>query len=302
MYMKNKKENVERLIHNYWQGKANGIYDYSEVEKVKEFLQFASTQGELEEKKVGLMFICINKPYWQYAEKVIEGARKFFLPGHDVEIMLWSDMPKYPEGKGITYGATIFETESVQWPYPTLMRYHLMLGQEEYLKKFDYLFFCDLDMEFVNIVGDEILGTGLTAALHPMYCVRKELRMPLEPNPLSAAYIKVPEFYFAGGFQGGTTESFIKAMKGMKKTIDADFNKNYIARWNDESHWNRYLFDIPPEIVLSPSYVYPDSLIKEYYVPIWGTNFPPKIITKTKPFTVTKEGGDALKKMFENPL
>lgn len=294
-------KDIERIAHNYFTEKTGGNYSYEEIEKIQGFLQYADKP--LGKKyKVGLMFICINFNYWQYASKVVQGARKYFLPGHDVEIMMWSDLPNYKEGEGVNYGTTVFPTDTVTWPYPTLLRYHLMLNQEEYLKKFDYLFFCDLDMEFVNIVGDEILGEGLTAALHPMYAVRKELKYPLEPNPTSAAYIKVPEFYFAGGFQGGTSEGFIKAMKGMKRMIDLDFNKNYIARWNDESHWQRYLHDNPPSIILSPSYVYPDSLIDTYYTRIWGTTYPPKIITKTKQFTVTKEGGDQLKKLLENPL
>ena len=295
-------KDIDRAINNYFQSKTQGNYSYEEVEKIKGFLEFTASQSEKKKFKVGLMFICINFPYWQYAQNVIDGARKYFLPGHDTEIMLWSDIPNYDIGKDVNYGTTMFPVDSVQWPYPTLLRYHLLLNQEEYLKKFDYIFFCDLDMEFVNIVGDEILGEGITAALHPMYAVRRELIFPLEPNPNSAAYIKIPPYYYAGGFQGGKTEAFINAMKEMKRTIDFDFNRNYIARWNDESHWNKYLFDNAPSIVLSPGYVYPDSLIDKYYRPIWGTDYPTKLITKTKQFTVNKEGGEALKKMLENPL
>lgn len=118
----------------------------------------------------------------------------------------------------------------------------------------------------------------------------------MEPNPESAAYIPLPEFYFAGGFQGGRTKPFIKAMKTMERAIDEDLRKlNYTARWNDESHWNRYLLDNPPSVVLSPSYVYPDSLIDEYYAKIWGKNYPPKLITLTKPFTTSEEDGKIMR-------
>ena len=51
-------------------------------------------------------------------------------------------------------------------------------------------------------------------------------------------------------------------------------------------------------LVLSPSYVYPDSLIKEYYEPIWGKSLLPKIITLTKPFTLSKEGGEHIKQFL----
>ena len=86
-------------------------------------------------------------------------------------------------------------------------------------------------------------------------------------------------------------------MKIMRKNIEDDFNRNYIAIWNDESHWNKYLFDHSPAIVLNPSYIYPDSLISEYYVKAWGRNYSPKIMTLTKAFTVTKEAGADIREM-----
>lgn len=192
----------------------------------------------------------------------------------------------------------ILPSEGIGWPFPTLMRYNLFLNEEETLREYDYVFYCDIDMLFVDEVGDEILGDGITAAQHPMYALRQGLQFPLEPNPQSKAYINVPKYYYAGGFQGGTSESFIEAMKVLKKNIDDDFNIDYTARWNDESHWNRYLFDNPPSIVLSPSYVYPDSLINEYYKPVWGCDYKPKLVTLTKKFTTSKEGGEATQQII----
>lgn len=257
--------------------------------------------------KIALCFICLNEPYWQYAKEVMVGARQFFLPGHKTDFFFWSDMPE-----NSVDGAVVIPTEPVEWPLPTLFRYSLMLQEEERLKEYDYVFYCDIDMKFVGIVGDEILGPDLTAAQHPMYAIRKEYWPPYEPNPKSTAYIPRPgqvidengkprfmPLYFAGGLQGGKTEAWLKAMKEMKKNIDKDFASNYIAIWNDETHWNRYLFDNPPSVVLTPSYIYPDSLIKEYYEPLWGCSYPPKLITLTKPFTINAEGGEFVAKMIE---
>lgn len=245
-------------------------------------------------KKIALVFICLNPPYWPYAKDVIEDCRKNFLINHQVDYFLWSDIPE------TDYGCTVIPTEPAAWPLPTLMRYHLFLQEEEKLKEYDYIFYMDCDMRVVAPITEEILGEGLTAAEHPMYHLRREFRYPTEPNPQSQAYFKVPRHYFAGGFQGGTSESFIKAMKEMKKNIDRDFFNNYQAIWNDESHWNRYLWDNTPSVILSPAYIYPDSLIQEYYVKIWGRNFDPKIITLTKPFSVSKEAGDAVKNTIDS--
>ena len=468
--------------------------------------------------KIALLFVCLNAKYWPYLTNVINDAKTHFLPHHDVDYLIWSDMPS-----DIIYEkSTVFSTEAVEWPMPTLMRYHLFLQQEEKLKEYDYIFYLDADMRIVDFIGDEILGEGLTVAEHPMYALRKEYFPPYEPNINSSAYVprvgqiineqgksRFKPVYAAGGFQGGKTELFIEAMKTMKENIDKDFAQNYVAIWNDEclakgtkirimrhdanlvehyieilieniqvgdsvvtrngckkvlkkiyqgrkkvinragvwatldhpfittkgikhcaklvekdelfildyytdnffkcylkewekkihikydlyeqdirleikrqvnlsdgeraqvfvafqrmieyegllctdmgkkrleegdqpyrhvefwewaaykiikygfetdvydltiedepeffangvlvhnSHWNRYLFDYKGEmLVLSPSYVYPDSLIKEYYEPIWGKSLLPKIITLTKPFTLSKEGGEHIRQFF----
>ena len=136
------------------------------------------------------------------------------------------------------------------------MRYHLFLNEEEKLKDYEYIYYLDADMRVVQKISDEILG-NLTAAPHPGYVLDKKLIPPYEPNPESASYIhrlgqlveeepgkkRFYPFYAAGGFQGGTTKSFLKAMKETKKLIDKDFDKNYIPIWNDESAWNKYLWE-----------------------------------------------------------
>lgn len=255
-----------------------------------------------------MVCICTGMQYWPYAKQMIESSKKYFLVNHQVDYFLWSDM------QDSDYGATVFETAAAEWPFPTLMRYHLFLQQEEILKEYDYIFYCDVDMVFVGEVGNEILGDGLTMAKHPMYDLKKIYIPPYEPNKESSAYIhrlgriSVDEngkkwfepLYAAGGFQGGRSEDFIKAMKVMKKSIGEDFNRNYNAIWNDESHWNRYLLDNPPVIVLSPSYVYPDSMIEEYYYKIWPEKYTPKLVTLTKSFSTSKEGGDAIRKTIGN--
>lgn len=255
--------------------------------------------------KVALINICLNEPYWSYYQPMIDSAKKFFLKDHQVDFITWSDMP--PEK--IT-DAKVIPTGSAQWPLPTLHRYHLFLREEELLNQYDYIFYCDTDMEFVLPVGDEVLGE-LVGAQHPMYALNKSYIPPYEPNPESTSYIPRPgrividnkqkkfePLYFAGGFQGGRTDKWIKAMKKMKEMIDADFSKNYIPIWNDESVWNKYLFENPPTVVLSPSYIYPDSLNKIYYQKIWGKNYLPRLITITKKHSLSKEAGAQTQQML----
>ena len=309
-------EELTRILNNFYL--LNGIaVDYNRIVLDSHLLECLSPDKLkfIRENKFKVAFccICLNPPYWQYVKDLIEGARRFFLPGHNVDFFLWSDMPK-----DANYGTTFIETQPVEWPYPTLMRYNLMLQEEEKLKEYDYIFYCDIDMRFMNVVGDEILGDNLTAAPHPGYFTKKELWPPYEPNPESASYIRRPgkvvmmegkkrfmPFYAAGGFQGGKAPDFIKAMKETKALINKDLDKGYIPIWNDETAWNKYLFNVLPQeeldkvIFLTPSYVYPDSLIKEYYEPkVWGCSYMPKLMTLTKPFALAPDGAEAIKKMI----
>lgn len=309
--------NLARTGHNFLFKKKNA-YTLDELNLINEYLVsiLQPENRDLPKYKVGLMFICINQPYWQYLRPVIDGVKQFWLPGHETEIMLWTDMHTFKEARDVNYGATVFTVDSIEWPYPTLMRYHYFLQQKEYFKKFDYLFYLDLDMRIVNVVGDEIFGPTLTMAQHPMYALPSNLWAPYEPNPQSKAHIKQPgklvnrdgkvyfqPLYAAGGLQGGTTQEFVNAMEKMQEGIDADLAGGYIARWNDESHWNKFLYErgMDDVVVLSPSYVYPDSMIEGYYKPkVWGQDYCPRIITLTKPFTVSKEGGEAARKLMQS--
>ena len=298
-----------RLMNNFYISK-NIPVPFERIALDSHLVQYFNEHAKDVKKKfkVALCCICLNEPYWEFAKPMIQGAKQFFLPGHDVDILFWSDMKEQIDG------ATIIPSEPAQWPLPTLFRYSLFLQEEERLKDYDYVFYCDIDMQFVNVVGDEILSEGLTAAEHPMYALRKQYWPPYEPNPNSAAYIKRPgiiiddngqprfkPLYFAGGFQGGKATDWLEAMREMRKMIEKDFNLNYIPIWNDETVWNAYLFQNSNKLgkILTPSYIYPDSLIKEYYEPLWGTSYQPRLVTLTKKFTTTKEGGQAVAQMLQ---
>lgn len=330
-----------RLANNFYNSK-NLAVDYGRIPLDADLINYIYTNQELMGKKfkVAFCWICLNSPYWDFARQMVEGAKQYFLPGHQVDYFVWSDMPTdkvelpkledknaYADGYNDAieklgfqkFGATIFPTEPQPWPQPTLLRYHLFLQQEEILKTYDYIFYCDVDMRFVGIVGDEILGNGLTVAPHPGYYIRKELYPPLEPNKESHAFVKRPGFvmndegkprwmpyYAAGGLQGGRSDKWIKAMKVMKELVDKDMAQGYTPIWNDETVWNKYLWEVLPKkeleqgIFLTPSYIYPDSLIKEYYEPIvWGQSFPPKLITLTKKFSTSAQGGADVARMIK---
>lgn len=275
--------------------------------------------------KIAVVLISLGEKYHIYVDPFIASARKHFLVNHDVDFILWTDDKNQ-------HDALVVPTENLGYPHATLLRYHLFLQQEEKLKEYDYVFYSDVDMKFIGDVKDDILTdnegnplSGILATEHPGYAFPKRpmpeiFFMPFEPNAKSNAYFPIPRYYFAGGFQGGKTEEYTKAMKWCRDSIDKDFEINYIARWHDESHWNKCLYtQFPPKKILGVEYCFPDGAYKLYKT-IWGQcgkyeeenglckncskredthTMKPKLMCITKPHTLSSEGGAALSKLME---
>jgi len=89
-------------------------------------------------------------------------------------------------------------------------------------------------------------------------------RNEYEQNQISSARISSNEGtnYFAGGFYGGSAQEFLKLVKECSENIKKDLSNNFIAKWHDESHLNRYFVDNPPTLILNPSYCYPQNYWK----------------------------------------
>ena len=70
--------------------------------------------------------------------------------------------------------------------------------------------------------------------------------------------------YFAGGFNGGKTESYLSMASTIAQNIMTDLQKGIIAVWHDESHLNRYFATHEPSLILSPSYCYWEGKVLPY--------------------------------------
>ena len=214
--------------------------------------------------KVGLLVMATGK-YISFVKPLITSADQYFCKNHEVTYFIFTDR-EFPESEKTI---RIYQPR-LGWPFDTTMRYHVYANSQDLLMTQDYLFACDADMLFVDDVGDEILGERV-ATLHPGF-VNK--RGSYETNPLSLAYVRNDEgeYYFAGGFYGGTSREFLKIAKTNAARIDDDLSRGIIAIWHDESHWNRYCIDYKPTVILSPSYCYAEG----YF------NYPKKLLALDK--------------------
>ena len=205
--------------------------------------------------KIGLLIIATNK-YISFLNDLIPSADEFFLKGENVEYFIFSDHKSLSIKSSRVIN--LLHTDHKQWPWMTLGRYKIFSDNSASFKDMDYLFYCDADMRFCDNVGKEIIG-GRTATQHPGFYGR---RGTPETNPSSLAYVSPVEQmqYFAGGFNGGKREEYLKMSKVLSENIERDFENKIIAIWHDESHMNRYFASNAPTNILDPGYCYGESL------------------------------------------
>lgn len=220
---------------------------------------------ELFAKKVGLLIVATGQ-YIQFVEPLVNSAEKYFCVNHEVRYFVFTDAKDFNHSK-----VTIIEHKRLGWPLDTLQRFNVYSHNKDNYKDMDYLFAVDADMLFVAPVGDEILSDRV-GTQHPGFVGR---RGTYETRSSSKAYIGSHEgkMYFAGGFNGGSCNEFLKMAKTITENINEDMEKNIIAIWHDESHLNRYFVDNPPTCILNPSYCYPES---------WNLPYPKKLLALDK--------------------
>lgn len=204
--------------------------------------------------RVGHLVIATNR-YIEFAKPLCDSAEQYFLPNHEKVMFLFTNM------SGIDSAVRV-EQEHYPWPGMTLRRYEIFWNNRDLFKDMDYLYYTDVDMLFVGLVGDEVLGS-LVATIHPGYYNAPPYVLPYEKDPRSTAYVRPSEWhrYFAGGFNGGKRDNYLDMAKTIYSNIQEDFEHGYVAEWHDESHLNRYLIDHPPEVALDPSYCFPKDAV-----------------------------------------
>ncbi len=207
---------------------------------------------------VGLLVMATGR-YVEFVEPLVTSAKEHFCPGHQVTYFIFTDGQLPPMENVVP----IYQ-KRLGWPYDTMKRNYVYSLSRDAYEGLDYLYACDSDMLFVDTVGEEIFGERV-ATMSPGFSPGSpfpRLRGAFETNPASTACVRDDEgqdYYFAGGFFGGTTQEFLKIVDVTNANIDKDLAKGIIAEWHDESHWNRYCIDNPPSIILSPSYCYPEN-------------------------------------------
>jgi glycosyltransferase involved in cell wall biosynthesis/SAM-dependent methyltransferase len=251
---------------------------------IRHMARYPRCEAPIFEKKraqVGLLLIATNK-YVQFTQPLILSADKYFLTNVDCDVTyyVFSDTNSPLQSSRNIVQIPI---EHKQFPFASMDRFKHFCAHADTLARMDYLYYTDVDNLFVDYVGNEIFG-NLVGVQHCGY-IRKV--GTYETNPGSVFYVdstypRQYKQYFGGGFSGGKRESYLELAKWCSEMIDKDVANGIIPVWHDETALNRYFLDHDPDVILSPSYHYPQSNI-ENYKSMWRPDvFAPKILLLDK--------------------
>lgn len=208
----------------------------------------------------GLAILAIGN-YNHYLQRLLFSAELYFLPNFYVIYYVLTDRPQEldpPLRLGLNRELRVIPVaEMPGWDRLGLRRMALLatLIKEKIHLEVDYVYCIDVDQEFTNPVGTEILGQ-LTATLHPVFYGKPRYFYPYEENPDSQAYVAKGEgdYYYSSEFYGGLCSGVLAMAQTCSLLILQDQEKGLRAQVLEESYLNRYLINHRPSCVLSPEY------------------------------------------------
>ena len=214
-------------------------------------------------KRIAILYICTGKytVFWKdfyesYEKNFVRNCRKDYFVFTD------SDALTYAERDNVH----IIYQELLGWPYDTLNRFHFFAKIENQLKEFDYIFFMNANMLCrEEIVAEEILpqDKDIVVIRHPGFWDKSNDEYTYDRNPKSQAYMGKQEgkYYVCGGINGGKAIPYLELIKELRRRVDIDSSNDVIALWHDESHLNKYVWELGDDkcLVLSPAYGYPEG-------------------------------------------
>lgn len=205
---------------------------------------------------VGILLISTRR-YKQFVPQLLDSLHRNFLLRHKLHVFLFTDEKMDLQNNGMTIEQIIIPAYG--FPAATLLRFHIFT-QRTY-EECDYLYYIDVDCRAVSEIGEEILG-DIVAVLHPGFSMFPGYGS-WETREISASYVPLEKrkFYAAGGFNGGATTSFYKAMQIMKGWIDEDEAIGITPIWHDETALNKLLseMDYSEITMLDSSYMMPEQ-------------------------------------------
>lgn len=212
---------------------------------------------------VGILYIATGK-YKVLFEEFYISSEKYLFNGHYKKYFIYTDVKEFFTNNLFYKNIEVIEIQNLKWPLPTLMRYKFFIDNSDSYIGISHLIFCNANLKFLDYISLEAIFNNkpLFATLHPGYYNKFPDKFPYETNKLSTAFLKKnhSSIYVCGGFNGGLKKDFLNLCSTINKNILLDLDKDIIALWHDESHFNKFvannidLFNIINQSFCCPEY------------------------------------------------
>jgi glycosyltransferase involved in cell wall biosynthesis len=207
-------------------------------------------------KNIALCTVATNNQA-QFIKKLVESARKNFLPGNDLTFFIFTDQVLPVDGDDI---------QIIRWPhkpepYASLAQFKAFASLGSALDGNDYVYACDPNIEFVSVIDNEILGNLVGVARQTYIKIKLSSQTPFlrEDNHQSALWIDpslASKWHeeFVDEFYGGSREEFKRLVSACADTADQDLKNEIFSKEQYSKHLNHFFWHNTPEIRLLPTY------------------------------------------------
>jgi hypothetical protein len=227
-------------------------------------------------EKIAILYICTGK-YSVFWQEFYERSQQYLFTEFQKHFFVFTEDPAIVTSDHVS---VVFK-ETKGFPHDSLFRYHYFLEIEQSLLSYDYIYFFNANISFLDFIGEEFLPTkkkssNLVAVKHAGYFTKHPIFFPYERSPKSLAYLPYKKGiifgYYWGGVNGGCTAAYIQLCKTLCQWIEADIKNNIMAVFHDESHFNKYINLVGAQIMPS-TYGWPEN---------WSSQGDTKILIRDK--------------------
>ena len=213
-------------------------------------------------KSIAILYICTGK-YSVLWKEFYESFEERFLPSQRKEYFVFTDAQSI-EYQNVSSNIHLVHQEALEWPYGTLLRFHMFNKIKEELSSFDYVFFFNANSFLVKTITEDMilprkeLGEDICVVKHSFYRNKKPYEFPYDRNYKCKAFIPYwrGKLYVQGSLIGGTADGFLKMSQVISNQTDSDLANGIIAKWHDESYLNKYILKRKDYRLLDVSYAY----------------------------------------------
>lgn len=153
----------------------NEIYQKFRKQDFVDNFSYQEMNNNASSINIGFLIMGTGK-YIKLVDQLIESMEKYFCVKEKnanflVNYLIFTDNSSFVppiDSKNKLRGYTILYQTKLGWPLDTLLRFNIILSNNIKYASFDYLYWIDADMRFVDFVCEDLLG-DLVGTQHPHY-------------------------------------------------------------------------------------------------------------------------------------